>query len=990
MIPHGAPAFLSRVLLAMAGLMLPGPGDEGRTYLNRVWQMSEGLSNNGVNSICQDAQGYIWAATFNGIDRFDGMKFENFTTRDGLPSNHVVCVFADSRGRLWVGTIAGIAWRENGTWKKLPDGPKGNAYLREASDGTIWAACDDQIWKISGDRATHMDVPGSNPNLHALLPDDAGGMWILGRSNVYHCTRDGEPQELRGPWTDDLEGLTRDREGRLVVCGNGMIVRRDADGWTDLCPLIPGSTEDAIHTCMTTADGTLWLATRNAGLVYLDGKATDRLDTPATISVNDTRCLFIDRQGSLWVGTNGGGLNQLRRRMFDSYGHAEGLGRAVTTAIVSGPDGVLRIGTNGSGVVRKEGARFVPDLRGTGLPERVPVWSMAYDKEGALWVGAYRDPLFRVKDGRASQVASMFPEGAPYTQFLSLHASRDGGLLLGMSGYGLRRLEGGSCRVLLEKPYVWNIYDTLEDSHGNLWAAAGREGVWLSGKEGWRDMRPETGVAYMNAAVLTESAGRGVWIGTLGQGLIQWRDGRAKRWTGKEGLVNDAICQIEADDRGYLWLATEGGLQRLELAELENSPGLGGPPLHGVSFSHADGLPPGQFTTGHGTLSLKAPDGSLWFSLSGGAIHVDPAVELMEPAAPVVHIESAANNRGRLWQFETATTRDRLVQPAGAGTLLIHFTAPYFIHPEKLRFRYRMSGLETEWREAGSERTAGYAMPPPGEYRFEVMAATSGSGWPATPTVMTVVVQPFFWQTVGFRVIATAAGFIALGIGMRTWTERRMKRRMARLEEETRLERERRRIASDLHDDLGATLSEINFIGTFSAVTYTDHPVRDNLQHIVTRAQRMAKSLDEIVWTVNPTHDNLSSVARYLCSRSQESLRTAGIRCRLDVSEDLPEVTFDSQLRHHLLMAVNEIIHNVMKHSGATECMLSIHREQDELVISVRDNGRGFRRSECPADRNGLTNLERRMNEIHGSFEITSTPGQGTLAVLRSPLPLQK
>ena len=150
-------------------------------------------------------------------------------------------------------------------------------------------------------------------------------------------------------------------------------------------------------------------------------------------------------------------------------------------------------------------------------------------------------------------------------------------------------------------------------------------------------------------------------------------------------------------------------------------------------------------------------------------------------------------------------------------------------------------------------------------------------------------------------------------------------------------------------------------------------------------AQRMAKSLDEIVWTVNPANDSLSSTANYLCSRSQESLATAGIRCRMDVADDLPTLTVDSELRHHLLMAVNEAVNNVMKHSGADECTLTIHSERGTLLVSVADIGSGFLPPVAAGNRNGLVNLQRRMEASGGSVAIASS-NAGTTVTLRIPL----
>ncbi|MCF7673781.1 MAG: hypothetical protein K9N23_00195 [Akkermansiaceae bacterium] len=353
---------------------------------------------------------------------------------------------------------------------------------------------------------------------------------------------------------------------------------------------------------------------------------------------------------------------------------------------------------------------------------------------------------------------------------------------------------------------------------------------------------------------------------------------------------------------------------------------------------------------------------------------------------PFVRIESATADDGPIWNFEGPETRNEIVLPPGGGTLRIRYTSPQFIAPERGRFRYRMTGVEREWQEVEGARVASYASLRPGTYQFEVFGATSDGTWNPTPARIRVVVEPFIWQTLTFQLSATLIMLAALGWVIRTGSLRRIRRRMELVMQEHRIEKERTRIARDLHDDLGASLTEINFLGTLTAGAVSDNAVRQRIEGMVDRAQRMTKSLDEIVWTVNPANDSLSSTANYLSSRTQESLVAAGIRCRMEVDDPLPHTPVDSDLRHHLLMAVNEAVNNVMKHSKATECTLSIRFNDRILLVSIADNGTGFAPVTSPDSRNGLVNLQSRMKASGGSVDISSTP-HGTTVTLRTPLP---
>ena len=688
------------------------------------------------------------------------------------------------------------------------------------------------------------------------------------------------------------------------------------------------------------------------------------------------------------AGTNGGGINLLRRRLFDTYSTGEGLGSTITTALVASRSGVVFAGTDGSGIFIKKDGKFVPHFRNQGLPDNGLIWSICESPDQRLWVGTHHDGLFRFQQDKMQKIP-LAPELTDQS-ICALLETRDGGLLIGTHDAGVHKWMDGQFtpdfpRLSPGEQSV--VYDMLEDHQGRIWVATGSFGLWMLDNGTWTNMTRQLASPGLLAAVLHESSNGDLWIGSLGQGLARIHDGHLAQWNQRDGIVSDTICQILEDDSACLWLGTDRGLQRVSRAALDayrqNSHAL---PVESMRFSREDGLPTPQFSAEHGNLAVRAADGSLWFSLASGAIRVDPHRFAKSSALPCVRIESASVDKGPIWTFEGLRARGPIVLAPGAGTLQIRFTSPNFLTPEHSRFQFRMSGVEKEWQEVEGTRVASYALLLPGTYQFEVIGASSDGTWNPSPVRISVLVQPFLWQTLGFRVTVSLLALTAVGLAIRVASLRRLRRRMAIVMNEMRVDKERTRIARDLHDDLGASLTEINFLGTLTANAISDNVVRHRIEGMVERAQRMTKALDEIVWTVNPANDSLSSTANYLCSRAQESLVTAGIRCRLDVADDLPATTVDSELRHNLLMAVNEAIHNILKHSKATECSLSIQIDQASLQVTVADNGCGFIPAGALDGRNGLVNLQRRMEASGGSVDISSTP-HGTVVTLRVPLP---
>lgn len=985
---HGK--LLRFLTLLACGPLVPAWAVQPGHYLNRCWQTAEGMPSNVVSGIARDADGFLWIGTGAGVARFDGMRFELHSLEQGLPDTEVRSLHLDRAGRIWAGTRHGVAVRENGKWRIPPDLPQEAVFsIGESQDGSIWIGTYNGCWRWSRGAATRIDFGEIRPDTRGFLDDGYGGLWILTAGHL--CRWDpevpGVARSVPGPWNGyDLRGLTRDRTGRMVICGTGLLLREEkTGGWENLADEMPGGSASNNLACLGTPDGSLWVATRDRGLQCLDDNGWSTIDSgKGYISLDDTRSLLFDEDGMLWVGTNGGGLNLLRRRLFDSYSTGEGLGRTVTSSLVIGSRGEVWAGTDGGGIFKYENDSFVPAFTALRMPKDGLIWSLCAGRDGSLWAGTYRDGLLRIHEGTLGPVTL---DGTPLTASISaLFETRRGGLLIGTRGGGVWCWNDGEARFAEEGPTgtETNVQDILEDREGNIWVACGSQGLWRRTGDRWGRAGENPGESALNPGALLEAADGGMWVGTLGQGLVRIRNGRIDRWTVDQGLASNIVVQMLEDSGRNLWIGTDNGLQRLSHEELEG-------PLEGrftgIRLGREDGLPTPQFSGAHGNLCDRAADGTLWFSLASGAIHVDPRKFSKPPRPAVVQLESATTDHGQIWEREGPLEAEKIVVTPGAGTLRIRLASPEFVAPERIRFRYRMTGLENEWQEIDGGRVASYASLPPGSYRFDLSVIGRNGAASSQPASIPVEVQPFFWQTLAFRLATGGTVLVVLGFAVRAWSLRRLRKRMALLYQEQRVERERARIASELHDDLGASLTEVNFLGTLAAASSSDGALRQRLDGIVERVQRMAKSLDEIVWAVNPANDTLASTANYLCSRTQESLGAAGIRSRLSVDEALPDMVLDSDLRHQLLLAVNESVNNVMKHSGSTECHLAISVRDGTLAITIEDFGRGFDPASESDGGNGHVNLSHRMEAVGGSCCISSTPGAGTRVHLTIPLP---
>jgi signal transduction histidine kinase len=335
--------------------------------------------------------------------------------------------------------------------------------------------------------------------------------------------------------------------------------------------------------------------------------------------------------------------------------------------------------------------------------------------------------------------------------------------------------------------------------------------------------------------------------------------------------------------------------------------------------------------------------------------------------------------------------------PPGRHRFEFQYTGLSFVAPEKVRFKCRLEGFDNDWSETDTKRLATYNYLPPGAYSFCVIACNNDGVWNETGARIAFNVLPYFWQTPLFRWMALI--FLIAASGGLAWfdTRRRMRHKLERVERQRDIERERTRIARDIHDDLGAHLTRITMLSE-SARSDLLEPERaaNGLSRIYETARELTRSMDEIVWAVNPRHDTLESLGSYLEKFAQDLLTTAGIRCRLDLPVQFPDWYLTSEMRHNLFLACKEGLHNVIKHSGATEASIRMVVEEKYFELVIEDNGRGFNPAATDkkpagtsgrhASGNGLENMHRRLSSIGGACTLHSAPGQGTKVVFTVPV----
>ncbi len=982
-------------------------GQSSTDYRIDVWQTSDGLPGNTVTAIQQTQDGYLWIGTLSGLVRFDGVRFQVFGEASDLPNTRVLCLLAARDGALWIGTDGGglVRFRDRKFQAfTRTDGLAADTVTALAEDraGQIWAGTPAGLdcWR-QGKIVDQAVVAGVRAMpISATVVDGGDALWVVAANQLLVRQGDqplGKPAAMDPSSFSSVLTAEAGRSGRLWFGGPNGYVGAVSNDTVHVFREQPGQLLEAIWALCETRNGDLWAGTANGGLRRLRQGRFTSITTQDGLSDNSVRCLFEDREGSLWVGTVGGGLNRVKPRKLTTFTTRDGLAHNVVMSLAEDSDGTLWVGSNCGGLSARRNGVFAP-FNANYLLDNECIWSLLPGREGSLWVGTWGGGLFQI---RGKEVRN-FPLARPGNDepVVALCENHQGGLWMGTMQGGLRRFHEGR----VDDESVTNgrprhpVTALVQEPDGRLWVGTSGGGLLQIADGHSTAFTRREGLPSDFIRALHRDAKGTLWIGTVG-GLARMAGNRLTAVTRAHGLPDEVISQILEDDQGNFWFGCNQGIFRVPRHELEAVASGRAARVNPIAYGRAEGMESLECTGGFHPAGLKTRDGRLWFSTVKGLVMVDPANISVNETPPPVVIEQVVVDGVPLTPSLAPSEGERVPEGrARGGNLVIgpgvqrvefRFTALSLVAPERNRFKYRLDRLENNWVEAGSQRMASYPHLPPGRYVFQVVACNNDGVWNVNGASIPFAVQPYVWQTWWFRALAAAALLGGGGWMVRTASVRRLRRKLRRLLEQHAVEKERSRIAQDIHDELGASLTHIALL-TEVGRKHRDNPeeVAANLGKISVTAREAVRAMDAIVWAVNPRNDSLDHFANYVSQFAEEFFRPTSIRCRLDVPADLPEHPLSTEARHHLFLAVKEALNNVVRHSGAGEVWLRLSMEDAGLKITVADNGHGIAPATTnPGRHDGLGNIRKRIEDLGGRFELTTHPSSGTSLVLRLPLP---
>lgn len=1001
--------FLGRMVLALAGVwgwgIFSTPTVASPNYFVRAWQAEQGLPQNKVTAVVQTHDGYLWVGTYSGLARFDGVHFAVFDENNTpqMRSSRVTSLFETADGTLWIGDESGqVTQYKNGHFKVVVFHPAwaGGKIYDMASDesGEVWAMNGEgQLARVRDGLVLNPEA-GPVAKLVDMTRSVQGVIWVArdGRVSVleHGHLRLLQLSGVEGTTYPYVQGIGASRDGGLWIASDERI-RKWKDGkWVEDLGNAPWGWIPVTRLLETTS-GALAVGTADQGLYLVFPDQPEKPlhfdHTTGAFSSDWVISLCEDREGDLWVGTGGGGLAILHPSNIETVSPLDQWQNRSVLSVCPGSNGALWVGTEGAGLYCLQSGNWTHFGTAQGILNYY-VWSLAEDSQGRMWAGTWGGGLFVQNGDRFEFAPGMEKVTMPMPALLR---ARDGGLWIGTAA-GLLHYQAGKTNWFTESEGqpLRDVRTVAEDSQGVIWFGMAGDGLARLKDHHIQRFRATNGLSSDFIECLHFDKAGTLWIGTFGGGLDRYKNGHFTAINRKQGLPNSVIGDIEEDGQGFFWLSSHDGIIRASEAELNRCADGKTNEVHCQTYGINDGLPTIECSEGLQPAGCKTPDGRLWFPTSKGLVVVNPLDVETNPLPPPVAIEAMRVDDQPVAEKSVGVP---IKVPPGRHRFEFQYTGLSFVDPEKVRFKYRLNGFETEWVSAGTKRTVNYTYIPPGHYSFQVVACNNDGVWNETGASVPFSVLPYFWQTLWFRILAWT--MIIAGSGGLVWfdTRRRMRRKLERLEWQRAVEHERARIAHDIHDDLGAHLTRISMLSE-SARGELDNPEQAaaGLNQIYDTARELTRAMDEIVWAVNPRHDTLEGLASYLEKFAQDLLAAAGIRCRLDMPMEFPPWRLTADLRHNLFLAFKEALHNVVQHSAASETYIRLGAGTASFELIVEDNGRGFTpgaKRENPPDGsirlstgNGLENMTRRMAEIHGSCHIQSAPGQGTKVIFTVPL----
>ena len=970
----------------------------------RTYTTAEGLAADRVSCIVPDSRGFLWFCTPEGLSRFDGYHFVSYGVKEGLAHAAISAVVETRVGEYFVGTARGIS-RINAsgpgsrftTYSLAQTAVESSVRdLHEARNGKLWCATPRSLseWSpASGFKRREFPLPPKIAITSVLEATD-GTLWVGTTLGLYRLGESGieqtfhVPDGLPGEWVEAL--LADSKGGVWAALRGGLVLFSGAGGgeWrvSKVYDEKSGLVGSDVKALTEASDGTLWVATTHGiGRLKLGGgepAVLPNLTRAQGLSDRSVIAIAEDRAGNIWAGTAGAGVMRIDRRGFTTYREEDGLATDRVFSVFEDGEGelvavTLRSSLKGKTLNIFDGAKF--RAAAPLIFNYRPSWGvnqLILRSRTGEWWAATRDGLCRYPAMKAAALDGRTPRTryAREDNVFSVFEDSQGGIWASaqwrpgedhlmrwdprteaIQSFAAPRSAGGPLDDL--------VTAFAEDSHGNIWMGLHRGGVYRYDGHAFRYFQQQDGMPDGLISALVAGRG-GLWIASNGGGLGYVADTaearpRVEIYDSAHGLASDIVNCLVEDGEGRVYAGTTKGVDQLD-------------PKTGYIRHFSIGLGRGECTS-----AVRDRTGALWFATMQGLSRLAPG-EDFKPAPPRVLLTDLRVGGAQYPLSHLGETRvSRLELKPAQNQLQVEFVGLGAEPADALRYSYKLEGADPAWSPPRSQLAVNYAALASGSYRLLVKAVTREGVESESPAVIDFTVLPPVWRRWWFESFAVAL-LAALVYAAHRY----------RVTQAVNVERIRTAIATDLHDDIGSSLSQIAVLTEVAraGVNGENRRTQESLQRVAVLAREMVDSLGDIVWSIRAAPDGFDSLVSRMREFALDLLGAQGIELELRAgAAGSGERQLSLETRRHLFLMFKECIHNASRHSGCTAVRVDVKVEDHEIMLTVADNGRGFR-AEQTGGGNGIPGMRRRAESAGGSIEWVSHAGEGCSVSIRLPL----
>jgi signal transduction histidine kinase/ligand-binding sensor domain-containing protein len=937
--------------------------------------VENGLAQSQVTVFAQDKNNELLIGTYGGLSIFDGTNFVNYNKSNGLPQNLIKAISRDHQHIIWIGTNNGISRYDGKSFKTFYPSAKAEENIVDQIETdvyhNVWAFVSGALYRFDGKQ---FGEEHSLDSITAITLDKSGKLWAVSRAKgiyVFNGKQWIKEIDFSGDRTLYIQKIVFGTySGTLYTYGNKGVLVADkgklkSPEWIKALPA-----KGFLNKILEDSKGNIWLSVTDGGAWVYNQQGWVHYTYQNGLTDDNVNTFYEDTEGNIWIGTNGSGIFRYTGSIFTYYDRASGLASPSVMSIAQNKKGDLFFASSSSGLYQLI----------NGIPKRIEmpafanrINSIVTDSSGMLWIGTDQAVLWNY-DGRKAKIyepsikQSIFSISNLYYHANAIWISSQAGL------FRLHRDSLSGENVLRTQ-----IYSTCNVGQDSLLVGT-LKGAYIY-RTDLHKLIPKP-LVENSTTLCFETDARNVYIGTDDKGVLVWNR-NTKKFTAinhKVGLTCDYIYSLLKDRGGNIWVGTGCGIDKITFKE-DGS-------FYIRSFGKSDGL---LGVESNANASFEDREGYLWFGTTKGVFRYNPYVTAAKQQAPKVVLQSVKLFSKDLTEGKYSDSTIpftgliwKPVLPPGQNHLTFTFKGIYLSNPEKIKYRYQLIGADKAYTET-DQTTVVYPNLSPGEYLFKVWASDADGNWYNNAVTYSFTINAPYYTTWYFR-LGLGLLLVAIFLGI-VYLRNRQKELRRRWEERLREEEQalvRQKTAEDFHDEIGNKLTRINLLATIAESKLLQPPaeVKKILQQIQQNVTSLYNGSKDIIWSLQPDSDYLDEIVFRIRQNTADLLQDTALKFDYYQNPDMDmHIKLPIDYSRNIIMIFKEAVNNIVKHAAATHIIFSIKQMDNNIVLGLQDDGKGFD-PQTVSKGNGMGNISNRAKRIGALLEVESNIDKGTRLTL--------